>query len=108
MYAGRIMETGPVRTIFRAPRHAYTQALLRSVPATGKRVSGSPAIAGAPPEPRPMPPGCRFAPRCTLAMRRLRRGAARRCVHGRRLSTPPPACAPISSRHEHAVSAGGR
>ena len=62
MYLGRIVETGPVETILRSPRHPYTQALL-SVASVG---AGSPAVilGGEPPDPARIPAGCRFHPRC--------------------------------------------
>lgn len=67
MYAGRIVETGPVDRVFGDPRHPYTEALMRSVPsfqAGGGELAGIP---GRPPDPRDFPPGCRFAPRCNYA-----------------------------------------
>lgn len=68
MYAGRIVEIGPVRDVIRAPRHPYTIGLL-STRAHGGRLSGNrlPAIPGSPPDLANLPPGCAFAPRCTLA-----------------------------------------
>ena len=65
MYAGRIVETGPVRQVFSHPAHPYTQALLASVPRMTQRPERLPAIAGQPPTSYDvLPPGCRFAPRC--------------------------------------------
>lgn len=64
MYAGRIVEHGPVREIFSAPAHPYTQALLSSVPSMTKDVKRLYAIDGQPPAFWDMPVGCRFAPRC--------------------------------------------
>jgi oligopeptide/dipeptide ABC transporter ATP-binding protein len=63
MYAGRIVETGPVRAIFRAPQHPYTRGLLASIPggARGKRLR---AIDGSVPRLGALPPGCAFNPRC--------------------------------------------
>ena len=63
MYAGRIVEEGPVRDIFRKPLHPYTQGLLASIPGEG---SGSRlhAIEGVVPNLAALPPGCTFAPRC--------------------------------------------
>lgn len=68
MYAGRIVETGPVREIIRNPRHPYTIGLLRArmghEQARGSRLE---AIPGAPPDLSALPPGCAFAPRCRFA-----------------------------------------
>jgi peptide/nickel transport system ATP-binding protein len=68
MYAGRIVETGSVRDVIRAPRHPYTIGLLRSrahgAMAPGARLE---AIPGAPPDLSDLPPGCPFAPRCAMA-----------------------------------------
>ena len=63
MYAGRIVETGPVRAIFREPAHPYTRGLLASMPGgrPGRRllaIDGSVPLLGA------LPPGCAFNPRC--------------------------------------------
>jgi oligopeptide/dipeptide ABC transporter ATP-binding protein len=71
MYAGRIVETGPVRQVFSQPAHPYTQALLASVPRMTERPDRLPAIAGHPPTPYDvLPPGCRFAPRCPFVEER--------------------------------------
>lgn len=79
MYAGRPVESGPVTEVFAAPRAPYTAGLIASQPparavrvtsttgvtgATGRRL---PSIAGAPPSPAALPPGCAFAPRCPAA-----------------------------------------
>jgi oligopeptide/dipeptide ABC transporter ATP-binding protein len=68
LYAGRIMEIGPTSAVFRAPAHAYTLGLMRSVPHATQARTRLPAISGAPPEPGHMPAGCRFAPRCDMAI----------------------------------------
>jgi len=69
MYAGRIVEIGPVREVIRSPRHPYTIGLL-STRAHGGRLSGKrlPAIAGSPPDLAHLPLGCAFQPRCALAV----------------------------------------
>ncbi|HTZ79257.1 MAG TPA: ABC transporter ATP-binding protein [Stellaceae bacterium] len=68
MYAGRVVEEGPARALFHRPRMPYTLGLLRSVPRLGlTRDSGPlPAIPGNVPDPRDLPPGCSFAPRCAF------------------------------------------
>jgi len=68
MYAGRVAEEGPVRTVFSGPRHPYTQMLLAAIPNldSDKRLLAT--IPGSPPDLRTPPPGCRFHPRCPMAM----------------------------------------
>ena len=62
MYAGQVVEQGPVRDVLRRPVHPYTQGLLAStVREAGAEIA---AIPGAPPDMRRPPPGCAFAPRC--------------------------------------------
>jgi peptide/nickel transport system ATP-binding protein len=62
MYAGRIVEEAPVRTLFRDPKHPYTRGLLASLP--GRHGSRLKAIEGAVPRLGHIPSGCAFAPRC--------------------------------------------
>ncbi|MGC4394832.1 ABC transporter ATP-binding protein [Hydrogenophaga sp. T2] len=71
MYAGRIVEEGPAATLLRAPRHPYTQALLRSR-AHGALEKGArlQTIAGSPPDLTALPAGCAFAERCPQAQAR--------------------------------------
>jgi peptide/nickel transport system ATP-binding protein len=65
MYLGRVVERGPVDAIFHAPRHPYTQALLRSIPSIQAQVRTKlPTIAGSIPHPHNRPSGCPFHPRC--------------------------------------------
>jgi oligopeptide/dipeptide ABC transporter ATP-binding protein len=65
MYAGRVVEQGPVAEVLRAPRNPYTRALIDSIPTpTTPRDVPMPAIAGNVPHPSAMPDGCRFHPRC--------------------------------------------
>ncbi|MEM9428386.1 MAG: ABC transporter ATP-binding protein [Pseudomonadota bacterium] len=72
MYAGRIVEAGPVAGIFADPQHPYTLGLLASVPRLDESHDRLPTIEGSVPPPTAMPPGCRFAPRCPLADARCR------------------------------------
>ncbi len=69
MYAGQVVEEGPVADMFAAPRHPYTVGLLNSIPGTAAPAADRrlPTIGGAPPSPFALPAGCRFAPRCPLA-----------------------------------------
>jgi peptide/nickel transport system ATP-binding protein len=69
MYLGRIVETGSVDDIFYAPKHPYTQALLRSIPRLGgDQGRRLPTIPGMVPDPYSLPRGCSFNPRCSHAV----------------------------------------
>jgi len=72
MYAGRLVESGPVRQIFNAPTHPYTRALLESIPRMSENRARLTAIDGQPPDPAALPPGCAFHPRCPDVMERCR------------------------------------
>ncbi len=107
MYAGRVVEQGPVLELFRAPKHPYTEGLLRTLPPPDKsRARGSPdrparlpTIDGAPPDLLHPPSGCRFHDRCSYAEPRCKTeeptlesvGAARssRCFFADRVGTAP-------------------
>ena len=89
MYAGETVEEGPVARVFAEPRHPYTAALIASTPEGAARRLA--AIPGTVPQAGAMPPGCRFAPRCTMArpdctraevlpMRRIGPDRATRCL----------------------------
>ena len=64
MYAGRLVEVGPVRDVIRQPRHPYTIGLMGSIPSVHRRVSRLVQIDGAMPRLNQIPPGCAFHPRC--------------------------------------------
>jgi oligopeptide/dipeptide ABC transporter ATP-binding protein len=70
MYAGRIVESGPVRRIFNAPAHPYTEALLASIPRLSDTHARLAAIDGHPPDLVEPPTGCAFHPRCPKVMER--------------------------------------
>ena len=71
MYAGRVVERGPVADVFASPQHPYTESLLDSIPLLGMRYSTPlKAIRGVVPSPLEWPAGCRFAPRCDYAFDR--------------------------------------
>ena len=72
MYAGRVVEYGPVSRIFNDPVHPYTRALLNSIPRMSEDDQRLTAIEGQPPDLSALPPGCSFAPRCSNAMARCR------------------------------------
>ena len=72
MYAGRIVECGPVRQVFDNPSHPYTQALIASVPKMEGTDGRLRTIEGQPPSLMNLPVGCRFADRCAFADERCR------------------------------------
>jgi oligopeptide/dipeptide ABC transporter ATP-binding protein len=72
MYTGRIVETASVTSLFARPRHRYTQALMRTIPAANPPGQPLPTIAGSVPAPGARPLGCAFAPRCGSAVERCR------------------------------------
>jgi oligopeptide/dipeptide ABC transporter ATP-binding protein len=84
MYAGRIVETGPVRALFQHPSHPYTRGLLASIPGgtPGQRLK---AIDGSVPRLGALPPGCAFGPRCPDRFEPC--------------ATAPPADYPVGSDH---------
>jgi len=65
MYAGRIVETAPVRTLFDAPGHPYTRGLMACMPIRGVGQQRLKSIPGQAPQPDGVPVGCKFAPRCS-------------------------------------------
>lgn len=69
MYLGEVVEHGPATSVLSAPKHPYTQALVRSVPRLGQRGRGRlAAVRGTVPPPYERPSGCRFHPRCDAFM----------------------------------------
>jgi oligopeptide/dipeptide ABC transporter ATP-binding protein len=68
MYAGRIVETGPADAVFARPRHRYTAALVRTMPAINPPGALLPAIPGQVPAPGQRGAACSFAPRCDGAV----------------------------------------
>jgi peptide/nickel transport system ATP-binding protein len=70
MYAGRVVEDGPSHEVFSHPKHPYTKALAAAFPTIGDmRFRKAPlGLAGDPPDPKELPPGCPFAPRCAEAI----------------------------------------
>jgi peptide/nickel transport system ATP-binding protein len=73
VYAGKIIEIGDVRTIFRRPYHPYTIGLIKAVPTLTSDKSSLISIPGSPPDLIQLPTGCKFHPRCPLADERSRR-----------------------------------
>jgi oligopeptide transport system ATP-binding protein len=88
MYAGRIVETADVRTLFYSPRHPYTRALQRSIPSLQGKGAELYTIRGLPPDLSKALPGCPFAPRCEFA--------AEKCI------TTPVQLKEVAPGHAHA------
>jgi oligopeptide/dipeptide ABC transporter ATP-binding protein len=86
MYAGRIVETGHARDIFRAPRHPYTWSLLSTLPRLDRSVDRLPQIKGQPPDLSALSGECAFLPRCPKAVNACR-------------SSPWPDLAPVGDGH---------
>ena len=109
MYAGRVVEEAAVDDLFARPLHPYTQGLIRSIPRldrTGGKKRRLEAIAGTVPSLLDPPPGCRFAPRCTLAIGRLHR-RCRRCARSK-ATTRSPASSIDSAWRDHDRTAAAR
>ena len=82
MYAGRIVEEGPTRTILNAPAHPYTARLMACVPELGQGRRELAAIQGLPPVVDKMPKGCAFAERCNKASDACRQANIELVRHG--------------------------
>ncbi|MBI6768013.1 ABC transporter ATP-binding protein [Pseudomonas syringae] len=72
MYAGRVVESGPVKILFDDPQHPYTIGLMGSMPSIGPREGRLATINGRVPTPAEMPSGCRFAGRCPFVIQQCR------------------------------------
>jgi oligopeptide/dipeptide ABC transporter ATP-binding protein len=101
MYAGQIVETGPVTEVLQNPLHPYTRALIESVPKLSEETERLDAIPGQVPHPGEWPTGCRFAPRCPIVRKECRESAPPlaadgpsrlvRCPWNKSLQPPPTA-----------------
>ncbi|MDR1765340.1 MAG: ABC transporter ATP-binding protein [Lachnospiraceae bacterium] len=86
MYAGRVVESGTVEEVFGGARHPYTQGLFQSIPRMKKGGGKLTPIEGLPPNPRRLPAGCAFHPRCKFAQPRccaeapVMQGVGHRCA----------------------------
>jgi len=72
MYAGRIVEIGPVRDVVKKAQHPYTKGLMGSIPKVGQDIERLTQIEGSMPRLTEIPPGCAFGPRCPFAFDRCR------------------------------------
>ncbi|MFT4674443.1 MAG: dipeptide transport system ATP-binding protein [Reinekea sp.] len=72
LYAGQVVEMGPASEVFRNPQHPYTEALMKSLPESGKGQARLNALAGVVPGANDRPNGCLLNPRCPYAMERCR------------------------------------
>ncbi|MGH3194845.1 MAG: oligopeptide/dipeptide ABC transporter ATP-binding protein [Streptosporangiaceae bacterium] len=104
MYAGRLVETGPVGAVLDAPRHPYTAALLASAIDVDSAGRAPQAIPGAVPDPLRLPPGCPFQPRCPIAqpdcaagpvpLHDIAPGRSTACLHDDKLAAGPAGAGP--------------
>ncbi|PKQ07182.1 MAG: ABC transporter ATP-binding protein, partial [Alphaproteobacteria bacterium HGW-Alphaproteobacteria-10] len=68
MYAGQVVEQSSAQELFENPQHPYTRLLLRSIPSASSKQTVLPLIEGTTPTPSELPEGCRFHPRCPIAV----------------------------------------
>ncbi len=83
MYAGRVVELGPLREVVKHPRHPYTVGLMGSIPSVHRKFERLAQIDGAMPRLTQIPPGCAFNPRCAQAFGRCRRERPELTADGR-------------------------
>jgi oligopeptide/dipeptide ABC transporter ATP-binding protein len=72
LYAARLVESGPAGALRESPRHPYTQGLIRAMPGLGPEPGPASSIPGSPPSLLHPPSGCRFHPRCEMAVEACR------------------------------------
>lgn len=120
MYCGRVVEKADVKTLFAHPSHPYTQGLLASIPKLGTHVEELDSIPGNVPDPRHLPQGCKFAPRCEQAFEKcfskeppffvLGDGHASRCwlCENRLPSATEEADVPAGSEGEEGTTEGAK
>lgn len=94
MYAGRIVEVGPVREVINNPLHPYTQGLLAAIPESHSEMKNLKSIPGSVPHPKDFVSGCRFADRCERCSK-LSADAQARC----RGNEKPPRCQDSEADH---------
>ncbi|MFH0982289.1 MAG: ABC transporter ATP-binding protein [Planctomycetota bacterium] len=100
MYAGKIVEYGPIQAIFERPAHPYTQALFRCTPRIERTIERLQVIPGSVPDPADYPSGCRFHPRCALT-ERLARETGRPTATVHRGEEPLTVVASCRDGHDH-------
>jgi peptide/nickel transport system ATP-binding protein len=104
MYAGRVVERGRASAILNSPTHPYTLGLLRSIPSLDRKVERLASIEGVVPKPADIVPGCRFHPRCFMAVEACKRqeppmagdaGQSSACIRREELIGAPVGSAPV-------------